>query len=127
MDAALKTLEFLDNPAAKGNYLSVDVSLPAILESWQCSLFSFEWLNKDGAVKALDDLPVIQREQRLEIELLLNDRKPLIKPVLGIGLMNTVEIGSGKAVLLTLAAHNLASLPAHIPASNRDEFKKFLI
>ncbi len=126
MTTALKTLEFHDNTAAKGSYTCVIVSIPAILKSWKNSLFSFEWLNPDGSIKNIDSLPLVQREKRLEVELLLNDKNPLPKPVLGIGLMNTVEIGAGKAIFLTLAAHNHDSIPVHIPLSHENDFKEFL-
>lgn len=123
-------LQFIDNACtsgAKGKYVTMDVRIPAVLDSWRGSLFAFEWLNEDGSIKGLDDLALIQREKRLEVELMLNDRKPLEKPVLGMGLLDTVEIGSGKAILLTLGAHGIEKIPVHIPAADARDFAAFAV
>jgi hypothetical protein len=44
---------------------------------------------------------------------------------LGIGLQDNVEIGSERAVLLTLAALGYETMPVHIPKSNESDFKHF--
>ncbi len=122
-------IDFTDNPAIKGredHYEAVTVSIPAILKSWRHSLFSFEWLTADGRIKAPEDLPEGERSKRRSVEDLLARGEPLETPVLGIGLMENVEIGAGKAVFLTLAAHQADTIPVHIPKSHAGDFKPFL-
>ena len=125
-----RTFNFIHNPSIEADatkYMTVDVSLPKILDSWKNSLFAFEWLTPDGTLKDLDDLPMIQHEKRLIVEKKMETGKDLAMPVLGFGLLDTVEIGSGKAVLLTLAAHGEDHIPAHILKSDQDDFEPFLV
>lgn len=128
MSSNLNKLTFVDNSSIRGTngkYTTVEVDIAKVLKSWKGSLFAFEWLNPDGSIKGIDDLPLSQREKRLEVESLLGSHKPLEKPVLGIGLLDTVEIGAGKPVFITLGARGIKSIPVHIPVSNEKDFAKF--
>ena len=60
-----------------------------------------------------------------EVEAALKSGRPIERPVLGIGIMDNVEIGAGKAVFLTLAAAGHKQIEVHIPSGNRDEFSPF--
>jgi hypothetical protein len=125
----VQTLSFTDSPAILGRedrYAQVRVKTAAVLESWRGSLFSFEWLDAKGALRGLDDLPLHERDKRLKIERALQAGEPLARPVLGIGILDNVEIGAGRDVFLTLAAHGMEAIEVYIPAANAREFKKFL-
>ncbi len=125
----VNNLEFIANPAVKGrrdHYLDVTVDTAKILKSWQSSLYSFEWMLPDGRIKSRDELPASEQLKRDEAEEKIRDGKKLDKPILGIGLLENVEIGSGRALFLTLAATGLKEIPVHIPKSNEDEFKPFI-
>lgn len=120
---------FIDNPAIHGRedrYASVLVRVDAILESWRLSLFSYEWILPDGRIRQPAELSPGEQSRRATIESALNNGKAIEKPVLGIGLMDNVEIGSGRAVFLTLAAHGCKTLPVHVPKSSIKEFDPFL-
>lgn len=120
---------FIDNPAVKGReekFISLTVSIPSILAGWKESLFAHEWLKADGSLKSLVELNDANREKRVAIESQLKSGTPLPKPVLGLGIMDNIEIGSGKDVLLTLASLSHDSLPVHIPKSHADDFKLFV-
>jgi hypothetical protein len=122
--------KFIDNPVAKsrpGAYVDISVSVEKILKSWRISLFSFEWLRQDGQIKSPEELPEAERPKRTEVERRLIAGEALEKPVLGIGLLDNVEIGSGRAVFLTLAASGIETIPVHIPKSNEGEFKAFRV
>lgn len=121
--------QFTDNPAASGTdrrYIEIKVDTAKILHSWRKSLFSYEWLEKDGAIKALNSLSESDREKRLAVEEKLQSGQKLPKAILGIGIMDNVEIGSGRAEFLTLAALGVKTLPVHIPQGNESDFKAFL-
>ena len=123
------TIEFIDNAAVKTSpdrYVSVTVDVAKILKSWRESLFAFECLLPDGRLKPASDLPPAEQAKRAAVEELLKKGGAIEKPVLGIGLMDNVEIGAGRAVFLTLAARGVKKMPVHIPKSNRDEFAKFM-
>ncbi len=123
-------LHFTDSPSIKGRedrYVVVRVRVDAVLKSWRSSLFSFEWLNPDGSLRSLDELPLHERDKRIRVEQKLEEAGALDRPVLGIGMMDNVEIGAGRDVFLTLAAKGEKTLVVHIPASNTRDFKQFLI
>ena len=120
---------FSDSPSIKGRedrYVALRVRTDAILKSWRSSLFSFEWLNPDGSIRSLDELPLHERDKRVKIEKKLAAGEALDRPVLGIGIMDNVEIGAGRDIFLTLAATGLKEIEVHIPVSNAKEFKQFI-
>lgn len=122
-------IQFVDNPAIRerrDHYIDVTVDVSRILKSWQSSLYSFEWMLPDGRIKTRDELPENEQPKRAEVEEKIRRNRPLEKPILGIGLLENVEIGSGRATFLTLAATGLQTIPVHIPKSNQDEFVPFL-
>ena len=120
---------FIDNPAIAGrgqNFATVTVALAPVLASWRESLFAHEWLNPNGTLKAPDQQKPEIRDQRLLIDKKIHSGAPLERPVLGIGIMDNIEIGSGRDTLLTLAAAGLNQIPVHIPRSHLDEFRPFI-
>ena len=107
-------------------YISVTLDTAAVLKSWQLSVFSFEWINKDASVKDTNALKPSDQEKRKAVESALKNNEAIEKPVLGIGIQDNIEIGSGKAVICTLAAHGIKTIPAHIPKSNESDFKDLI-
>ena len=89
-------------------------------------MFSFEWINQDASVKEMEFLKKADQEKRKTIESALHNNEPLEKPILGIGIQDNVEIGSGKAIICTLAAHGVKTIQAHIPKSNESDFKNLI-
>lgn len=119
---------FIDNPVIRGreaHYATMTVRVDAVLQSWRMSLFSYEWLLPDGRVRATDELSASERPRREAVEEQLKAGTALEKPVLGIGLLENVEIGSGRAVFMTLAARGCKTMPVHIPRSNLSEFDPY--
>lgn len=111
---------------ATDKYVTLQVDARAVLESWKRSLFSFEWLDAAGGIRTPDDMPMREREKRLEVERIMKSGKPLERPILGIGIMDNVEIGAGKAVFLTLAAMGHDTIPVAVPKSCAKDFKPFI-
>ena len=122
-------LQFSDHSSLKGRedrYAVVRVDAAAVLKSWRQSLFSFEWLTPEGSLRALDDLPLHERDKRLKVEKHLVQGHTLERPVLGIGILDNVEIGAGRDVFLTLAAQGVREIEVHIPRSSQSDFNGFL-
>lgn len=120
---------FVDSAAVKGregSYTVVTVSVGSVLESWRCSLLAHEWVEPDGRLKAPDSLPQQEQARCREIVACLDRGEALERPVLGIGIFDTVEIGAGRATFLMLASGGMQAIPVHIPRSHMDEFKPFL-
>ncbi len=122
-------LHFIDHSSIKGRedrYVILRVDTAAILKSWRGSLFSFEWLTPEGGLRAMDDLPLHERDKRLKIEKQLAKGDALERPVMGIGILDNVEIGAGRDVFMTLAAHGIKTVEIHVPASAQKDFNSFL-
>lgn len=128
--ATVKPIRFVDNSDLRGEeaqYATLTVRVPTVLKSWKSSLFSFEWLRADGTLKDVTELPHHLRERREAIENKLAHGEALEKPVLGIGMLESIEIGIGRDVFLTLAAHGVAELPVHVPATMIAEFAAYKV
>lgn len=122
-------LHWTDSPSLKGRedrYTVVRVDTARILKSWRSSLFSFEWLGQDGRIRALDDLPMHERDKRLKVESAMTRGLPVERPVLGIGILDNVEIGAGREIFLTIAAQGGREIEVHIPVSCHADFKEYL-
>jgi len=121
---------FTDSKAARAKpdfYKEIKVNVHAVLTSWQLSIFSYEWMEKNTSIKAIENLKETDQAKRQSIEAAMQNQTPLEKPVLGIGIQDNIEIGSGKAVLCTLAASGITEMPVHIPKSNEADFQDFII
>ena len=119
---------FIDHKAvsaAPDTYIELEVNVAQILKSWRSSLFSFEWLQSDGAVKAPELLKDKDQQRYHAVVKALSDGQPLVKPVLGIGIQDHVEIGLGKDVLLVLAAQGADVIPVHVLRSDESDFQKY--
>lgn len=112
-------------PQKQRNLVPVKVRADAVLDSWRVSLFSFEWLDKEGRIRALEDMPLREREKREQAEKLIA-QEGFDLPVLGIGLMDNIEIGAGKAIFLTLAARGDKEIDVLIPEGAQKDFSSFL-
>lgn len=126
---AVTDIPMIDNPAVKGRedrYETVRVNAAKVMESWRSSLFAFEWISPEGQLRDPADLPPREQERCRLAEEILQKGERLERPVLGIGLMNNIEIGAGRATFTTLVRHGGTTIEAHIPVSNRLDFKKYL-
>lgn len=122
--------KFTNNPSIHGKedkYLNITVDLDKVIKSWSQSLFSFEWLLSDGSLRKPDEL--IEKE-RMKYDLVcqkLNDNEQLAMPILGIGVLDNIEIGSGRENVLTLYSKNIKTIPVHIPKNAQKEFEAFMV
>lgn len=120
---------FVDNPATWGRpdaYMIADIRIPETLRSWRESLFSYEWMRPDGTLKPPGELREKEFLLREAAERKLRADGPLERPVLGIGLYDNIEIGSGKDILLTLAGLGGTRIQVHIPKTHLKDFRPLM-
>jgi hypothetical protein len=123
-------IEFIENSLIAEDpkrYITIRVNIPAVIKSWRDSVFSYEWLHADGYIKAVEELSEAEQEKRMHVENLLTKGAAIPMPILGIGVMDNIEIGAGRAELLTLAAQGVKIMPVHIPKSCESDFKEFRV
>ncbi len=124
-----ETLSLTDNPSIAGRadrYMTVRLDVALVLGSWRESLMAHEWLTPEGIFRDTDHLNLLDRDKVLKCQKSLIAGEPLPRPVLGIGLMDNVEIGAGRDVFYTLACAGHKTIDVHIPRSNESEFQGFL-
>lgn len=130
MSTSIPLDRFMDNIALKGRedkFLTLEVKTAPVLASWRESMFAHEWLTPEGQIKPEKDMTAKLREKRKDMEARIDSpAEKLERPVLGIGIMDNIEIGSGRDLFLCLAARGLSSIPVHIPKSHEADFRIFL-
>ena len=120
-------LRFMDNPStAKGEYICVEVDIEKVLQSWQQSVFAKNWLDEKAHLKPFESLDENDQQRLLDVKTKIEAGEAIPYPVLGIGLMDHIEIGSARAIFIYLCALGHTSMAVHIPASNEQDFKEFL-
>src|SRR5690606_36956768 len=124
----IPTLSFIDNPAINGRedrYCLVSLNIDKALKGWKLSLIAHEWLTPDGNLKPLDALSLQNRQRVVAVQDKLQSGDAPIRPVFGIGLLDNLEIGSGREVFYALAAAGHKTITGHIPVSNQAEFAPY--
>jgi len=107
-------------------YTDITVDAGSIIESWQLSVMSLDWLDKKGRIKALKDLKPVKQQKRMAVEEALKNGARIETPILGIGLYDNVEIGSGRPAFVTLAAQGFDCIPVHVRKSQLSSFQEFM-
>jgi len=122
-------LKFSDNTGLKGredHYISITVDVAKTLKSWKSSLFSFEWLTPDGKIRPLEELGDLEKQKFEAVTATYQKGEALEKPILGIGVLDNIEIGSRRDVFLTLAAHEVTEISVHVLKQDEKEFTEYL-
>ncbi len=120
---------FIDNPAIAGRmerYMRVRLDIGRALDSWRQSLLAHEWLDAAGQIRNDAALDPTKRDKLAALRAQLQSGQALPCPVLGIGLFDNIEIGSGSELFCLLAREGYAAIDVHIPRSNEKDFKPFL-
>lgn len=123
------TGRFRDNPALKGRedkFVKTEALVAPVLASWKDSLFAHEWLHQDGTIRKPSEMSEKMRLRRKTTEEMLESGEALDCPVLGIGILDNIEIGSGRDLFLSLAAKGVEKIPVHIPKSHIEDFRFFI-
>lgn len=119
-------MHFRDNPAARDNFISVTIQCEAIIKSYKQSVFSYEWLNADGAIKEPESVTEAEQQKYKIANTKIQQGETLEKPILGVGMLDNVEIGSGRALLIALVRNKIQTADVHIPIADLDFFKEFI-
>ncbi|MCB1556789.1 MAG: hypothetical protein KDJ15_05695 [Alphaproteobacteria bacterium] len=123
------SVAFVDNPAVlrqPERYRVMTIDIPKTLDSWRRSLYACEYLTPEGLPRPRDELPA-QEQARFDAAFhALKQGAALERPVLGIGMLDNVEIGTGRAVFLALASRGDRAMEAHIPRSQEKDFLPFV-
>ncbi|MBU6234256.1 MAG: hypothetical protein KGQ41_00280 [Alphaproteobacteria bacterium] len=121
---------FVDNSVAAqrpDQYVELTVDARKVLADWKSSLLAHELLDSNGMVKGDDHLSESRLEKRDAVRSRLAAQQPLEKPILGIGIFDNIEIGSGSDILATLVMEGVTHLPVHIRKAQARDFDPFKV
>lgn len=122
-------IKFIENPNISGKqdkYITLELSLDKIIKSWRKSLFSFEWILPDGKVRTPNEMTEDIKLKYTYALQFVQENRPIPMPILGIGVMDNVEIGSGREFVLMLYTQKAKILYAHVPINDEKEFTGYL-
>lgn len=107
-------------------YAEIRVQADKILKAYRKSVFSFEWLDNQGAIKTADTLPPKEKDKRANVLSTIERGEKLPLPVLGMGIKDTIEFGSGRPEFMVAAEKGLDVIPVKIRRSMLEDFQPFL-
>lgn len=110
-----------DNP---DKYIVMQLDLQKTIESWAMSIVAHEWL-KSGTFKPHEDLQDHLQGEWTTILESAKATKTFVRPILGIGVLDNVEVGTNRAVLSVANHLDLGSIEVMIPRSMVNLFEEF--
>jgi hypothetical protein len=112
--------------ASPDNYVEMTCSPKDVLDAWSLSIFAHELLNKDGSVKEKTDMVEPTLGKYIDALEMLKRGEDVAKPVIGIGIMDGVEIGIGREIIAASYILKLPKIAFHVRQAQADEIKKLL-
>lgn len=109
------------------DYLELSISPSIILTAWSQSMFAHEILSKDGTIKPNTQMSEATLDLFLKAQDMLKRDEPVAKPVLGVGIMDNVEIGVGREIVAAAYVLGLSVMPVHVRKGQADDIKTLLI
>lgn len=124
-----QSIEFYDHEVvqnAPNDYIEIALSPVEILDAWTLSMFAHELLNKDGSVKSKKDMNPSTMQKYIDMHSLIKRGEPIPKPVIGIGIMDNLEIGIGREIIAAAMQNNISQIIVNIRKAQVTEIKKLL-
>ena len=111
--------------AKPDKFVTHEIDVQKLIGAWRHSIVSFEWL-MDGQPKPEDALNDTVKERVVETKKALKDNVVQEQPMLGIGIFDGIEIGTGRALVYVLAQQGVASVKCSLPASMEKDILKMI-
>ena len=108
------------------DYVEIIVSLAVLVKAWSHSAFAYEMLESGGSIKPDTKMGHDILERYLRAQNALKNGDAVTKPVIGIGIMDNVEIGIGREIAVAAYAIGLDNMPVHVRVQQSKEIEKLL-
>ena len=126
---SIPSITFYDHEVvqkAPNDYIEIILSPQKILSAWAISLFAHELLNPDGTIKPQKAMNANTLHKFIEISDDMKRGEIIPKPVIGIGIMDNLEIGIGREIIVLAAQNNIQKIPVHVRKAQSREIEKLL-
>lgn len=108
------------------DYNEIMVSPAHILKCWQASMFACEVLDKQGNIKQQDDMAPDTLKRYIDCLEIIKRGEETPKPILGYGIMDNIEIGVGREVVLAAQTLEMDKIPVSIRKAQAQDIEKIL-
>jgi hypothetical protein len=126
---SILSIAFYDHEVVQNaphDYVEITLSPQKILSAWTLSMFAHELLNKDGTVKNPDDMNAPTLQKFIEAKTFIKRGEALPKPIIGIGIMDNLEIGIGREIVAAAAHDNIAQIVVNMRKAQSKDIEKLL-
>ena len=120
---------FIDHEIVRrtpNDYTEMQLHPDKILKAWALSLFAHEVLEKNGAVKTEDKMSDTTLEKFISARHAFEKGEEVTKPVIGVGIMDNIEIGIGREIVAAAKIMSLTEIPVIIRKSQLSDIEKLL-
>lgn len=107
-------------------YIEMSVAPSILIKAWAQSMFSYELLTKDGNLKPQNQLKPHTIEKLAAAKNIFVQGGEIIKPVIGVGIMDNIEIGIGCEIVVAAYDVGITEMPVHARVQQLDEVQKLL-
>lgn len=108
------------------DYIEVILLTDKIINAWTLSIFAHELLNKNGDIKDHDQMNSDTLQKYIIALDSLKKSTEIAKPILGIGIMDNIEIGIGREIIIAAKKLSIDKIPVHLRKSQADDIQKLL-
>jgi len=108
------------------DYAEMILSPQIILKAWSSSMFAHELLHQDGSVKDMQDLQGDSLRRYVEAMESLKRQDDVAKPIIGVGIMDGIEVGIGREIIAAANVLQIQEIPVHIRKAQWDDVQAAL-
>lgn len=108
------------------DYVEMRLSPSALLKAWSLSMFAHEMLANDGTVKPVDCMNTETLEKLLYAQDAMKKGEAVAKPIIGVGIMDNIEIGIGREIVVAAQTMNIPEIPVHARQAQAREITKLM-
>jgi hypothetical protein len=108
------------------DYSEIVVSPTHILKCWETSMFACEVLDKQGNIKQQDDMEPSTLKRYIDCLEIIKRGEETPKPILGYGIMDNIEIGVGREIVLAAKTLDINEIPVNIRKAQAEDIQKIL-
>jgi len=121
--------QFFDHEVVQkspNDYEELSIAPHDLLRAWSLSMFAHELLAKNGNIKSESELSGQTLEKYVAALEMIKRSEPLSKPIIGIGIMDGVEIGIGREIIAACVSMNIGKISINVRKAQSKDVKKLL-
>jgi hypothetical protein len=111
---------------APDEYIEMTFNPALILKAWALSMFAHEILTHEGDIRDEKNMNEATLAKFLQAQDAFKKGEKIPKPIIGVGIMDNIEIGIGRETVAAALALNIRELPIHTRQGQAEEVKSLI-